>query len=102
MRSEHLKVALRLAATAVLFLLACIQLIGKVIDMVRASHASVLALAIFVVIYVLPLFVGLALYRSLSRAFQEGQIASKRKYVCVDWLILLLLLNYVSVGHFWK
>ncbi len=102
MRSEQLKGVLRLAATAVLFLLAGIQLMGKVIDMVKASQPGAFALAVFVLIYILPLLVGLALYKSLNRAFQEGQMTAKSRYICVDWLILLLLLNYVSIGHFWK
>jgi len=98
----RLKAALRYVATLVLLILCLIQLIGRITDLVRINHAGALALTVFVVIYILPMLIGLALYRSLNRAFEEGQIATKWRYICVDWLILLLLTTYISVSHFWR
>lgn len=100
-RIDKIKTYLRYAAAIFLLVLASIQLADKIMDSVRTSRASPLALAISVLLFVLPMLLGLALYRSLTKAFEDGVLATKWRHICIDWLIMLLLSSYITIGR-WK
>ena len=107
MKSERYGLAgvvIRRGAVFSLYALFGIQFASILTSMIGKLHSSYSSMnvVVFIACYPIPLLAGISLQRFLKRAMDQGEMAAKWRYLCGDWVTLLLISSYVCLVRFSK